>query len=744
MMLLGALLAEARHKAVETTAVLGDTINAVDADTKAAADQVSAGEKKINEVRGLIGIVLHDLEDLSGRLERLREKLLAEAKSNIDRRNAIKFAIKIAGALCQVIPVGQPLLGSAGSLAAVSAGFVGGDLDSAPDTISKIGDVLQKGGAAVEKAQKVSGKSKEAGEKTPTDWSRVGDSLGSACSLVSEGVKALQVPKSEVEAELAKLEAQSPEWKELTRRIREVNDKKAKLFVGLEKAIASVGEGYSRLAANSSTRVRLRKQQDKALREVDTDSFFAVQKMSGQSRRTLQKYLYLLVKSYESTLLEAPSVDWRLADVTDKIKALVTSTQTWDAAALNAAADTLDTLFQQNLSKVRSDLLSRYDFGENTSTLDIVFTENQTSPVIADLNKARSTVIDPLALGLVLPGEHLARLSRVELTDLVFASGEPPLPAGTNVVVKLVPARRGTLRRGAGLYLLTSESPVRWGWTMSSSGTITAHTPSAASQDILDFILGPDGTAIKGKVSLPPLWSDLALSVELSPQSTDVTLPRISEARFRLHIDSSPAPELQRVLTVRPEGAVGDSVIGCTGDNAERGDGYGLMVRIYDQGAAVELVAPPLSGSVGFAGWKTSERGGEKPDPWKTTLDVTLADHLLVVPSWSHDESAARPPADLARLVQEVGEEALVESLVGQDGDLGAEGARRLLREQIEAQQVAPAAAGPEPRVLRAEPDTAGTVLGFVPGQGEADLVERGAGWDRVNYQGLVGWVEST
>ncbi|MFV2195341.1 hypothetical protein [Nocardiopsis sp. LOL_012] len=738
MMLLSAWVTAADRDAKESGAILGDTIRTVNEDSDAAAEQVTVGEKKISEVSGSIDSITRDLKDLANRLADLRNRLLSEAQNDLRRQATIKFGIKMAGALCQVIPVGQPVLGAVGSLAGVSADLVGADQDSAPDTISKIGGALTKVAEAAEQAREAGKKAGDAASSEKSvDWITVGKGLGPAFSSASEGIKALQVPKSEVEAALAKLEAENPEWNDLTRRIREVNEKKTALFGDLAKAVNSVGEGFSRLAANAGTVVRL--QQKKGRISTDPEAVFAVRQMDQRARLTLQKYLYLLVKSYESALLKKPSVDWRLPKVTEKIADLAKSNTEKDLTRINTEADQLSGLFEENLSVLREQLLNDNALvQEATGVQQFALTARQTPQAIDALNRGGSLAIDPLSFGLIRPDRQRARLSGVELVELVFDPEGPPVPEDTNVVLNLVPAEKGIMRRDQDLYLFSSESPVRWGWTIDASGGITPDTQSLASKDLLDFILGEKSANTRGKVSLPPAWSELALSVLYWPSLKRKDRPRISKVRFKARIDSSPAPEDQRVLTVLPEGVVGDSVITCSADLAGRGDGYGPMIRIYRKGRTVDLTAPSLSGNAVFEGWDTSE---EEPEPGVASVRVNLDNHVQAVPSWTRDGVVVHSTVDLAQMVRTMGEQEFAAAVAE---EIENEETRRELIARAYAQEVTPAVPEPKTRSIRVEPDVRSAAVGFVPPQGEPDVMEHGAGWNLVNYRGVVGWVEST
>jgi polyhydroxyalkanoate synthesis regulator phasin len=104
--------------ATEAANALGDIIVSLNEETQQAADQVTSSETKISEVTKRIEFLQQELNSLSNQLGTLRNQLLSKVENKAQEQARIKFAIKMAAAVCQVIPVGQPALGSIGSLAA--------------------------------------------------------------------------------------------------------------------------------------------------------------------------------------------------------------------------------------------------------------------------------------------------------------------------------------------------------------------------------------------------------------------------------------------------------------------------------------------------------------------------------------------------------------------------------------------------------------------------------------------------
>jgi hypothetical protein len=742
MMLLARWITDADHDAREAGAALSAALTDAIDDSRLASDQVAAGEAEITQVQGLIGTVERDLTGLGNRLAALRNDLLVKAINDKERQAAIKFSIKMAAALCQLVPVGQPALGTVGSLAAVAADFVDGDPDAAPDTLSKMAEVLKKAGAAADKAKGAGDRARQekdapapkdasAAKTRSSAWAAAGKGLGPALSLVGEGVKALQVPQSEVDAELARLESEDPEWNRLTRDLRDLNEKKVALFRDLADAIQRVGEGFARLASNAGAIVSFQQQREKALGKVDPEAVYAVRQLGQRSRLTLQKYLYLMVKAYESTILAPLAVDWNLSAVTEKINDLLKPDAGFDAASLNAQADALDVLFQQNLSAVRDKLLDEFDLRESTITLKLGLSARQTPEILASLNRLGHAVVNPQAYGLVLPDQHLARLSGVAVAKLGFDPDGPQLPDTTNAVISLVPATTGTMRRAEGLYLLASDAPVRWGWTYMGEGDIRPSTPSATATDILDFILGTGSDRVKQKVSLPPAWSDLTVSILFAPPLPEDRRPRLDQLYFEFRIDSSPAPGLQRVLSVRSSGTPGGALIGCSPDLARRGDGLDSMIRIYNKGDAVRLSVPNHAGGAAFDGWDVIGTPMDAEALKATGLAIQLDDHVLAVSHWSRAIDRTGPPVVLSHLMDETTLAQIAEQH-------GSEAVRAELRQTRALRTAPPAAAMP----IRVEPRPTAAIVGVIPADGVPDCLEETEGaWELVNYQGVVGWI---
>jgi hypothetical protein len=751
LLLAGWVDAEERN-AKDAAAALGDAINAANEETMQAAVQVTTAEAKIDSVTSSIASIKSELETLAGELHELRNSLFTKAKNDVQRKGYIRFGIKMAATICQVIPVGQPVLGTIGKLGDVAASFVGGKDEDTPDTISKMGGVLTKAADAAKKAKEAKKKAEEKKKKKPpkdkeeakkegTDWIKVGKGLGTTVSGVAGAMKELQVSEDEVEAELQRLESDSPEWKALTKKIRDLNKRKADFASQLVEALQSVADGYARIAASADASFHMYQERGKEVGRLDPVATGAVREMGQRSRLALLKYLYLLVKSYETTVFSNLTVDWKLTEVTDKISDLLKPSGGFDARKLNDHVKALAPLYEANLNTVRSKLLDDFDLNEKTLTLQLGLDSEQTPEIIADLNRTGEIVIDPIAYGLLLPDRQLARLSDVRLGKLEFDPKGPQLPSTHNVIVTLKPAHAGTMRKGHQLYSVYSDEPLNWSWTM-PEGKIEPGKRSKASEDVLDYILGKGAGKIRQKVATPPVWSDLTVSLSYSLDFPAGESPRLTRLYFLFDCDAGFAPANQRVLNVRSLGAMPGAVITCTPDLAKRADGFNQMVRIYDKGTAATLSVPEHVGGAVFDSWDTVSRQNSEAGVKKREVKVKLDEHFLAQCHWTPVRAADEPVVSEL----EITPRALKSYMNTQDGIGKREKAQiesMLLQSGLDAGKASAEPAAPRDLPIRTEATVRATVIGVAPTLEEAEVLEDGKRWKRINYRGIVGWVDA-
>lgn len=751
-LLLANWVADNRNAALNAADAFGDAIDSLNDDTRQVAGKMIQAEAWVRDVSKRIDALSSRLEQLGVRLETLRNKLLTEAEQDLNLKAQIKFGVKMAAAICQVVPVGQPVLGTVGNLAGVAADY---DENGPADTVGKIGDVLTKARDAANKSKKAGNQARDEKKSVPAKdekaasskaalWATAGDGLGPALSQVGQAIAALQVPQAEIDAELQRLQAESPQWNELVEDIRELNAQKAEFFTELTNALQALGDGYGRLAGNADAVVTLQQQRSKDLAKVDPEAARVVMQLAQRARFALLRSLYLMVKAYETTVFKPITINWQLNNVFDKINELLKPGEGFDAEKIGAQAEVLEPLFQSNLESIKHQLLDQYGFGQ-ASTMDLEFglTTEQTPAELARLNEHGHLPLDPLAYGLILPQQQRVSLARIELTAIEFDKSGPPLPASGNAIISLRAANNGTMRVAEQLYAVRSDAPRIWSWTYHfGDGSRSASVPSTASLDLLNILLKTDDTSVKQKLASPPTWSDLLLGLEFTPQLAKDLRPRVSKLLFKVSSDSFPAPDAQAVLDVRGVGA--GAVLKCyPHDLAGRADGYGNVYRIYAPGTVATLQAPSVVGRMHFSGWEVLDQQSRRTYT-EEKIQVRLQSNVLAYCRYqAGDEIETEITHDLA-------EEDIAAIADTESEGLEREAVVNLLHStrRAPAPPVAAGSAAAETgRLIRAGAGADYPVIGIVPEGHMPTILEEVTAhdtknrWEKVLYHGLVGYL---
>lgn len=690
---------------------IGSALDELNKDSSRIADQLVQAEAKMESVDQQMTSLEQRLAVLSTELGKLRTELFNESAHNEKQKAFIKAGIKMAAAICQVVPIGQPVLGTIGDLANIAADI---NEEGVPDTVTKMGGTIKKAREAANKAKKAKEEAKKK-EKEPKDaeaakkkagaWEIAGNGFGPALSIAGEAIGALQVSDEQIEVELAKLAAANPKWKSLTDQIRTLNKDKSSLFTQLSAVLQAMGEGYAQLASNAASVVTMHQERSEALGKLSVEANQVIAKMGQTARLSLQRSLYLLVKSYETTVFKPLDVDWNLDLVFDKIRELLKPKTGFDAATINAFVTTITPLFEENRKKIKESLKTDYGFADMANAeLEFGFTSNDTE-VLETLRTGRRLSLDPLACGLILPSQERARAFGFECKQLVFNPDGPALPKSGNAILSLRTGSDGTIRRGEHLYAVRSDAPRVWSWTYHfSDQSLKASVPSISSLDLLNILLESDNDEIKQKLAAPPAWSELTIDVEFSPPLAPDRRPALETLVLACIVESAPAPASQKVLDIR--GASDAECVSVTpADLAGRNYGFGDVYRIYGNSASVRLQAAAALGDRPFSHWEvvSSESSGSPHKETKAEIEIKLDSDTLAYCRYKSE--------------QETGFE------------LMASAGLTDVRAPKHALPIHAGAGAHQP------------VIGLLPEGTTPTVLEQTGGWKKVAFEGVVGYV---
>jgi hypothetical protein len=735
-LLLASWVQDVSNQKQSSANAIGSALDELNKDTARVAEQLVQAEAKMESLDQQMGSLEQRLDTLAKDLGKLRNELYSEASNNEHTKALIKGGIKIAAAICQVVPVGQPVLGTLGDLANIAADI---DVEGVPDTVTKIGGTIKKARDAANKAKKAKEeakkkekepKDKEAAKKKASAWEIAGNGFGPALSIAGEAIGAMQVSDEQIEVELAKLSAANPKWKALTDQIRALNKDKSRLFTELSSVLQALGDGYARLAGNAASVVTMHQERADTLAKLSLEANQVIAKMGQTARLSLQRSLYLMVKSYETTVFKPIDVDWNLDLVFDKIRELLKPETGFDAASINEFAKTIAPAFETNRRKIKESLLADYDFPHmGSAPLEFGFAANATE-ALDTLRSGRRLILDPLVCGLIVPTQERAKALGFECTKLAFSTKGPALPTSGNAIISLRTGGDGTIRRGERLYAVRSDAPRVWSWIHHfSDGSRQARVPSLSTLDLLNMLLESDDNEIKQKLAAPPAWSELTIDVEFSPPIAPDLRPKIESLVFACTVESVPAPGSQKVLDIRGA-SISECVSIAPADLAGRSYGFGDIYRIYGNAATVKLKAPAALGDRPFSHWDVVSSESSRTER-KAEIDIRLDSNTLTYCRYKseyqtsftlRDHVGGKDVEEIERVVGSKEQALAVKELLANAGPPALQAPRQAL-------------------LIHAGPAAGQPVIGLLPEGESPTVLEESGGWGKVAFEGLVGYV---
>jgi hypothetical protein len=245
--------------------------------------------------------------------------------------------------------------------------------------------------------------------------------------------------------------------------------------------------------------------------------------------------------------------------------------------------------------------------------------------------------------------------------------------------------------------------------------------------------LGTTDKDIKQKLAAPPAWSDFTIDLDFTPQLAPESRPVLESVMFVCTVDAALAESAQRVLDVRAGGSY-DRVAISPADLAGRGDGFGDSYRIYNNATKVTLTAPPKIGDRPFARWEVLTGDSHRKEE-KLTVDVVLDSNALVSCQY-------QPAVTTSWMIQEKFGDKDAASIEAEIADPKEAAAAVALIAKNRDAQISPPKTG-EPALIRAGAGADQPIIGVIAGADEATVLEENAGWSKVAYKGLVGYVPS-
>ena len=627
-LLLTRVVQQKKMNAESKANMMTQLIETLDEDTREAVEEISQAEEELDRVSNEISSLETDLQTLQNELMEVREQLRVKAANDLEKKAKINFAAKTLSAICMVVPVGQPVLGLVGSLAPVIAGSLteeSDDLDTVGEGFRTISQWTQ--GSGQETFKHWAGEVKKEGKPTPNPDEKkaqkkaerinhVGKHIGPALMEVSAAIAALKVPETEVQAELEKLAADSPEFKEIIEKIIQTGLSKSALVERLEKVLQLLGNAYARMMENYLAVAEMAREKRESISRLNHHAFLYLKEIEQRARQRLAKYQYFMIRAYESTTFEPyDEVDYRLSKVFDGIAGMLeelgesdSKTPIWDRS------EELKPLFRGILDEIEDRLVEGFRT-EYTYEREYRLSKENTPELLDQLNKKGKALMNLTELNpyvvLIPPKKERVKLENINVSDMQF---EAHSQDSGSVEISFTPVGEGTLRSDGHLYTVHhpsssglenrqhSRSQLLWGSVYNLSDKSTSHIqPSKESLELLRYLIQDSSSVSEDQLASlakPAAWIDLEIQLD---RPLGVNLESLT---IKFSFQSTPVIRDHYTLDIRTF-EDREPLIQCDKEDVKnRKDGMGDFYRIYPRSNRLMLSAPPRYGSLKFDHWR--------------------------------------------------------------------------------------------------------------------------------------------
>lgn len=600
--------------------------------------QYDAAVTMIPELQSDSVAISNRVDFLQQQIQAKENELVLYAEQNVEERHKVptwKKIAQVAGTICKLCPVYQPALGAIGTGLDIAAKY---DPDNPWETIQQIPDITK-----AYKSSDFASKAKswdetwtafEAAsfENDSEDYleklKNVGEQfspMGKELVKMKDKFDETKIPKNEVEAELQKLKAESPEFTNLVQDIQKLMAQKEEFARNLADAMQKVTVMADNITLNILAADKLTQDITKGKTVLDQRALSYLEEMERRAKSRLLKYHYYLAKAYEYRMLQQYTGDLNLQSLFDKFLELGENSS--GGILDDEQFSSLKNTYYEELHNIEQSIVD--SFQSHDSSLqwrDGNFTITLSEDQIDLLNQGESVFINPISI--------LASLEdNLRIKDMsIFPHGiEAHSTSGTlsDFYVSMFHSGVSVLESKGEVFQFKhfnagKQKPLLWRLHFNATRREVTEEPisSATSSLILSLVDSGNVNRFTEVYSSPAVWADIEIK-------TEQKAPNVAIGKFTFDMTYTYAykdrSRSSNVIVLPPEEGFLPYITSDTGDKNSRKDGMGMFYRSYEQGRIVKLKAPERYGVWEFDKWvdnKGNYEIGSTPE-----LSLTMYSH---------------------------------------------------------------------------------------------------------------------
>ncbi|MCP4106966.1 MAG: hypothetical protein GY749_15750 [Desulfobacteraceae bacterium] len=583
--------------------------------------------------------IVNQISYLQSELRILEQKLSAEAEANT-KGDMWRQTAGILGTICTFCPIGQPVVGAIGQGLNIISNY---DQDKPLETVEalwnlsgefsdgKFLETVKQFDEDVKGAVKYIKETIEPGkiesyndlETYVKSLQNIGKPMEDKLNIIRTEIEGKKVPKSEIEAELQRLKANSPEYRELIDKISNLMLEKEQFAQQLANAMQETMNRSNGIIHNMLAIDGLKHDMTEGNAAIDQRAVVYLKEMENRAKERLLRYHYYVMKAYEYRMLEGYTGELNLNSMFEKFKTLASS----DGNLSQSDFDALKALYEEQLSTVIDTIYKKYVANPPAKSALIRFELDQKR--LDELNNDKTTILNLADMGIFQSSEENIRIVSFNVYDI---EAEIKKRSFCRLDLSMTHSGISKLAKNGQIYLFRhynndTEHPIEWQVNYDCKyDEIDVVKPPLADISLLKYLMGKKGIETSDDnvvlFSRPSAWADITVTKLINTdEGSDVIVKKLV---FEVQYDFVKKPTDIRKLEVKvsENGAMPYFALGLPDKNS-RQDGIGEFQRTYTANRAVTVTAPEQYGSLTFDKW-TDQNGNELGTD--NVLEVTLND----------------------------------------------------------------------------------------------------------------------
>ncbi len=606
-------------------------------------------------------------DSLKGKLKKVEERLLEEAKDNVETRRALSIFQSIAsigGSILSMIPhpacqvIGQGLstvsemnleepfsLENASMIVQASASAYEGYKDYKSKTIEKLG--------TDQKVRELTGITQ--GEIDDIDsglgkWNAMNKVTGGLISFASEYDEAtsmVKAPDEEIQAELEKLKASSLEYQGLLTLVETTISEKQQMHANIEYTMNAISSAINRIAENRMAvqSLTISIQEESGKRDIRTLQY--ANSIEKRAFERLQNYHYLMTRAFEYRTLMPWSQSLNLESIRNGMFTYVKNLSADDESLVipQEQFDAIKGIYLDQMHAIADSILANFETGR--------FTKNRTTSFdlskeeLELLNEGTDFFINPFERNLFGLDKENIRIHNIGVVKCVLEDGtelignldDSGLKSGNftnDGPFEIVMEHQGysKLQSNGQIYYFNhnriGSAKFEWRSNIDIVGDkITQDRISNSDKSLLHSLIDNLSDSELSFCSEPSAWANISMR-RISGTETRKIISMIVEISFDYKVLS----EDINILKIETDGNVSPYYLLSTADINGFKDGKGDFYRSYNEATAIAVTAQHQFGKHKFQRWdqvSLSGIGGRSLLTTSTTTGVLTTGHKHLI-----------------------------------------------------------------------------------------------------------------